>query len=158
MSNLKNSLPRLMVRNLLLVFSSRHFQSFKSTLQKEKCKPIFSKLLITNFSLPYLGYKKRSFSVVYLWWFGGLVAKSCPTLATPWTVTCQPPLPMGFSRQEYCSGLPFPSSGDLPNSGIEPGSPICRRILYHLSHEESIHIKGLFFLSSSLRPHSSLDL
>ena len=122
-SNLKNSLPRLMVRNLLLVFSSRHFQSFKSTLQKEKCKPIFSKLLITNFSLPYLGYKKRSFSVVYLWWFGGLVAKSCPTLATPWTVTCQPPLPMGFSRQEYCSGLPFPSSGDLPNSGIEPGSP-----------------------------------
>ena len=42
---------------------------------------------------------------------------------TPWTVARQPPLSMGFSRQEYCSGLPFPSPGDLPNPGIEPGSP-----------------------------------
>ena len=42
---------------------------------------------------------------------------------TPWTVTCQAPLSMGFSRQEYWSGLPFPSPGDLPNPGIEPGSP-----------------------------------
>ena len=40
---------------------------------------------------------------------GGLVAKSCPTLETPWTVASQAPLPMGFSRQEYWSGLPFPS-------------------------------------------------
>ena len=54
---------------------------------------------------------------------GGLVAKSCPTLATPWTVARQAPLSMGFSRQEYWSGLPFPSPGDLPNPGIEPGSP-----------------------------------
>ena len=45
---------------------------------------------------------------------GDLVAKSCLTLATPWTVGCQAPLPMGFSRQEYWSGLPFPSPGDLP--------------------------------------------
>ena len=43
--------------------------------------------------------------------------------ATPWTVTFQAPLSMGFSRQEYWSGLPFPSPGDLPNPGIEPGSP-----------------------------------
>ena len=42
---------------------------------------------------------------------------------TPWTVARQAPLSMGFSRQEYWSGLPFPSSGDLPNPGIEPGSP-----------------------------------
>ena len=40
---------------------------------------------------------------------GGLVAKSCPTLATPWTVAHQTPLSMGFSRQEYWSELPFPS-------------------------------------------------
>ena len=39
---------------------------------------------------------------------GGLVAKSCPTLLTLWTVACQAPLSMGFSRQEYWSGLPFP--------------------------------------------------
>ena len=41
----------------------------------------------------------------------------------PWTVTHQPPLPIEFSRPEYWSGLPFPSSGDLPNPGVEPGSP-----------------------------------
>ena len=43
--------------------------------------------------------------------------------ATPWTVAYQAPPSMEFSRQEYWSGLPFPSPGDLPNSGIEPGSP-----------------------------------
>ena len=51
------------------------------------------------------------------------VAKSCPTLATPWTVASQAPLSVGFSRHEYWNGLPFPSPGDLPNPGIEPGSP-----------------------------------
>ena len=55
--------------------------------------------------------------------FGGLVAKSHPTLVTPWTVACQAPLSMGFSMQEHWSGLPFPSPGDLPNPGIELGSP-----------------------------------
>ena len=39
---------------------------------------------------------------------GGLVTKSCPTLVTPWTASSQAPLFMGFSRQEYWSGLPFP--------------------------------------------------
>ena len=43
--------------------------------------------------------------------------------ATLWTVAGQAPLSMGFSRQEYWSGLPFPSPGDLPNPGIEPWSP-----------------------------------
>ena len=42
---------------------------------------------------------------------------------TPWTVAHQAPLSMGFSRQEYWSGLLFPSPGDLPNPGIEPRSP-----------------------------------
>ena len=48
---------------------------------------------------------------------GGLVAKLCPTLATPWTVACQAPLFMGFLRQEYWSGMPFPS----PLFGSESG-------------------------------------
>ena len=48
---------------------------------------------------------------------------SCVQLfATPWTVPCQVPPSMGFSRQEYWSGLPFPSPGDLPNPGIKPRS------------------------------------
>ena len=42
--------------------------------------------------------------------------------ATPWTVAYQASLSMGFSRHEYWSGLPFPSAGDLPDPGIEPGS------------------------------------
>ena len=42
---------------------------------------------------------------------------------TPWTVAHQAPTSMGFSRQEYRIGLPFPSPGDLPDPGIEPGSP-----------------------------------
>ena len=42
---------------------------------------------------------------------------------TPWTVACQVPLTMEFSRQEYWSGLPFPSPGDLPDPRIEPVSP-----------------------------------
>ena len=54
---------------------------------------------------------------------GGLVTKLCLTLATPWTVACQASLSTGFSRQEYWSGLPFPSPGDHPDPGIERGPP-----------------------------------
>ena len=49
---------------------------------------------------------------------GGLVAKLYPTLTIPWAVACQAPLSMGFFRQEYWSGLPFPPSGDLPDPGM----------------------------------------
>ena len=56
---------------------------------------------------------------------GGLVTKLCPTLATLWTVTHQAPVSMGFSMQEYWSGLPFPSPRDLPNLGIKLTSPVC---------------------------------
>ena len=60
---------------------------------------------------------------------GGLNKRKVTSLShvqlftAPWTVAYQVPLSMGFSRQEYWSGLPFPSPGDLPNRGIEPGSP-----------------------------------
>ena len=52
-----------------------------------------------------------------------LVTKLCPTVVTPWILAHQAPLSMGFSRQEYWSGLPFPSPGDLPDLGIKPRSP-----------------------------------
>ena len=58
-------------------------------------------------------------------------------LATPWTVAYQDPLSMGFSRQEYWSGLPFPSPGDLPNPGIKPASLT------------SLALAGEFFTSSA---------
>ena len=56
---------------------------------------------------------------------------SCVQLfVTPWTVACKLPVSMGFPRQEYCSGLPFPSLGDLPAQGCNLGLLHCRRILY----------------------------
>ena len=53
-----------------------------------------------------------------------LVTQWCPNLATTWTTAHQAPLSMGFTRQEYWSGLSFPSPGDLPNPGIKPRSPV----------------------------------
>ena len=55
-----------------------------------------------------------------LWWSSLVTSNSL----TPWAVTCQVPLFMGFPRKEYWSGLPFPSPGDLPNPGIESMSPV----------------------------------
>ena len=53
-----------------------------------------------------------------------LVAQSCPTLCDPMdSIAYQAPLFVGFSRQGYWSGLPFPSLGDLPDPGIKPESP-----------------------------------
>ena len=60
---------------------------------------------------------------VHAFCYGGLVTKTCPTLATPWIVAGQAPLSMEFSRQEYRGGLPFPSPGDLPDPEIKPESP-----------------------------------
>ena len=54
------------------------------------------------------------------WWFNHLVMSDS---VTPWTVPCQASLSMGFSRQEYWSGLPFPPPGDPPDPGLEPRSP-----------------------------------
>ena len=59
---------------------------------------------------------------------GGLVTKSGLTLVTPWTVAYQTPLSMGFSRQEYWSGLPFSSPGDLPQAGIKLRSPALQAV------------------------------
>ena len=52
-----------------------------------------------------------------------LVAQSCPGLSDPMNSALQAPLSMGFSRPDYESGLLFPSPGDLPDPGIDPGSP-----------------------------------
>ena len=75
-----------------------------------------------------------------------LVARSCPTLlVTLWTVVCQASLSMGFSRWEYWSGLPFPSTGDLPDSGIEPASPVAPAlewIIYHWATRNALSCLG----------------
>ena len=57
---------------------------------------------------------------------------------TPWTVACEAPLSIKFSRQEHWSGLLFPSPGGLSDPGIEPGGLLhCRQMLYPLSHQGS---------------------
>ena len=48
-----------------------------------------------------------------------LITQLCPLFENPWTIVCQTPLSMGFSRQEYWHGLPFPSPGHLSHVGIE---------------------------------------
>ena len=53
---------------------------------------------------------------------------------TLWTIAQQPPLSMGFSKQEYWSGLPCPTAGDLPNPGIEPVSPVLQEDSLSLCH------------------------
>ena len=59
---------------------------------------------------------------------------------TPWTVAHQAPLSVRFSRQEYWSGLPFPSTGDLPDPGLTSDLLHCWRILYHLSQQGRIRV------------------
>ena len=63
-------------------------------------------------SVNFCGLRKKEKSLSHVWLF-----------ATPWTVAYQAPPSMGLSRQEYWSGLPFPSPGDLPDPGFKPRSP-----------------------------------
>ena len=77
-------------------------------------------------SIPAVSGMKRDYIYIYIHTNTHIYkdsAKSYPTLVIPRTVACQPPLSMGFSRQEYWSMLPFPSSGELPYPRIEPRSP-----------------------------------
>ena len=67
---------------------------------------------------------------------------------TPWTVAHQAPLPMEFSRQECWSGLLFPSLGNLPNPGIEPGSPALQADSYHLGYQGNLFVPPIILFDS----------
>ena len=60
-----------------------------------------------------------------------------PLCVTPWTISNHAPPSMGFSRQEYWSGVPFPSPEDLPDPGIKPCFQHCKQTLYRLNHQGS---------------------
>ena len=82
--------------------------------------------------------RDRDSKLAVTWEGGGVVvAKSCLTLAAPWTVVYQAPLPRGVSRQEYWSGLPFPPPGIFPAQELNLGHLNCMQILYLLSYEGS---------------------
>ena len=91
-------------------------------------------LQVDSLSLSHQGSPQTQYSDTNM-----LVAQCVWLFKSPWAVAYQVPLSMGFSRQEYWSGLPFPSPGDLPNPGIETGSLALQpeppsEPLYHLSH------------------------
>ena len=73
--------------------------------------------------------------------------------ATPWTVARQAPLSMGLSRQEYWSGVPFPSQGELPDRRIEPRSPELQADILPTEVSNLFYWQGFFSLSIS-RNHS----
>ena len=70
---------------------------------------------------------------------------NCVCLCNSMTIALQTPLSMQFSRQEYWSGLPFPTLGDFPDPGMEPGLSHCMQTLCHLSHQGSPYIYIIFF-------------
>ena len=77
--------------------------------------------------------------------------------ATLWTVACQAPLSMGFSRQEYWSGLPFPPPGDLPDLTLEPMSPASSALQLNFFPTEAMR-KPILSLSLNNLCRLSLDL
>ena len=80
--------------------------------------------------------------------------------ANPWTVAHQAPLSMGFPRQEYWSGLPWPPPGDLPDPGVEPATPVLAVDSLPLSHLGSTETEqGLLiaFLDPGVREVSNRD-
>ena len=92
----------------------------------------------------------------------GLVVKSCPTLLTPWAVACQPPLSMGFSRQETGVGCHFLLQGIFPSQSLNLGLLHWRLILYWLSQERILAPKfyecveyGLLRFRIALISHAS---
>ena len=89
---------------------------------------------------------------------GGLVTQSCPTLATPWTVACQAPLSMGFSRPEYWSGLLCPSPGDLTHPGIKPRSPALAGRFFTIEPPGEPHIHIYLILSKLINVNKLLLL
>ena len=98
-------------------------------LKKLLTNPIILRCCGSGSGKTFLSLRKKVKSLSCVWLF-----------AAPWTIAHQAPPSVEFSRQEYWSGLPFPSPGDLPVPGIEPGSPAMQadaQMLYRLSHQGS---------------------
>ena len=100
---------------------------------------------VTTFSsASFSGFK----AMVKISCIGGLVDKLCLTLTTPWAVACQVPLPMGFPRQEYWSGLSFSSPEDLPDPRIRSTSPALQSDSLPLNRQGSPNFRIVFSLSA----------
>ena len=112
----------------ILVFVELINQLIKSDIILTKLKKVISAI-------------KLYLEVLLLLFSLSVVSDSFETL---WTVAYQAPLSMGFSRQAYWNGLPFPSPGDLPDPGIEPISPCLRTVGGVFAPEPLIHNTYIF--------------
>ena len=84
-------------------------------------------------------------------WVHAKLLQSCPTPCSSMDCSLQAPLSMGFSRQEYCNGFPFPPPGDVLNPGIRIKSTwMGRRVLYHWRHLESSYTFVWVYIHISL--------
>ena len=131
-------------------FIRRH--TLNIACEKYSCNHIFimenvQKLLKIQVSFSYFEWCTLCTDVVHAQWL------SCVEFfVTPWTVNCQAPLSMEFSRQEYWSGLPFSAPGDLPHSGMEPMFPALQAdslpLFYLGSPMHWCYLKTIEFTSS----------
>ena len=115
--------PPNRVLSLLLGF----FQKFPGPSPLLKFSDQYNTIIPTEMSVASLFihqmFMEHSVSPKLSSWDTDMSLSCVQLFATPWSVACQAPPSMGFSRQEYWSRLPFPSPGDLPNAGIKPQSP-----------------------------------
>ena len=143
----KSSLPSLCNQKWLVAAKPQCWEHGWSQATAGCVSPCYH--MVPDWLLPGV-LRWTSWGTVFLLWVfphcGGLTAKLCTTFATPWTVAHQSPLSMGFSRQEYWNGLPFPSPGDLPDPGIEPGSPALHGGRGGVLRPSSILIKRILIL------------
>ena len=108
---------------------------FISCFQKDGVRVSFKKKIFFSPAASQVTLvQSNQYAIEVYFWTTLSVLRHVWLFATPWTVARQAPLSMEFSRQEYWSGLPFPSPGDLPNSGLNSGLLHCR-ILYRLTYQ-----------------------
>ena len=122
MVNLLIAFPEFFSHRFINLFLSMFFSEAEHVQKYHRpyTKPHFSDCVLFHniFLLQDPATDERA-SLNPILWRECMRAQSCLTLATPWTAACQA-LSVEFSRQEYCSRLPFPSPGGLPNPGFKP--------------------------------------
>ena len=132
------------------IFSSDAFLNFTcTTVHSSKKSFTFKKISFQRISFDFKFFLKMLKVKVKL-------LSHVRLFATPWTVAYQASPSMGFFRQEYWIGLPFPSSGDPPDPGLKSGSPGLQVKLYRLSHQGSQYLLStLHFVNYNFFYHSA---
>ena len=166
--NITNTLPTkavfsvtFLLLNVFILLSRTSCHLYSTFIHLALCSPSSSFLLSVTIFRSLIWFRQLEFifsiSLISL----GLGVSACvyaqlhshvrvQLFLTLCTVACQTPLSMGFSRQEYWSGLPCPPPGCLPNSGTEQASNAslhCRQILYHWATGETLEVDRYFLLN-----------